>query len=141
MTFFIFDFISRSSLFLFRACRQLKLCGSCCYHQTSHVSEAGSLKQIAAIFSELLPSSNHCRYVRLFLFSKSHRFSYRFSTLTDGRVWIYAAYQPNTVYLTNNQPGSRSHNNVLWLDKDRALYTKVEDSKLLGLPAPSLQFT
>ena len=63
------------------------------------------------------------------------------AALTDGRVWTYAAYQLNTVDLTNNQPGSRSHNNVLWLDKDRALYTKVEDSKLLGLPAPSLQFT
>ena len=63
------------------------------------------------------------------------------AALTDGRVWTYAAYQLNTVDLTNNQPGSRSHNNVLWLDKDRALYTKVEDGKLLGLPAPSLQFT
>ena len=54
-------------------------------------------------------------------------------------MWTYAAYQLNTVDLTNNQPGSHSHNNVLWLDKDRALYTKVEDGKLLGFDPAVLE--
>jgi len=61
------------------------------------------------------------------------------AALTDGRMWTYAAYQLNTVDLTNNQPGSHSHNNVLWLDKDRALYTKVEDGKLLGFDPAVLE--
>ncbi len=61
------------------------------------------------------------------------------SVSTDGRHWAYYAYQLNTTDLSGDSLSEQRHQNLLWCTGDEALFTSVEDGRVVGFNPDCLQ--
>jgi len=97
--------------------------------------DQNAAKALLSCFGWLLPQACHLG------FSPMTEITFPLATqatVTDGQHWSYYAYQLNTTDLTTNQPEEHTHNNVMWVGEDQALFDKVKDGKVINFNPSTL---